>query len=280
MSLRDVKAGKAEDNRIRGLWGFWALCVFFLPAGLSLALGPGLAQAQAESGRDIALLADGVDTSQTSSLTVAMTIRRGQQRLSRVMSIKRKKYPDGERQLIRFLEPPDIRDAAYLIWTYRDFRQDDDMWVFMPAESLVRRISGGGRKGPFMRSDYANEDMSRREVDEDDYERLGDEDLSGVPCHVLEARAVFPGQTGYAKRKVWIRKDVFLPARIEYYGPGERLLKELVFGGFEPVQGIWTARRQRMRDRLSDSETLMEITEVSYDDKLPDQMFLQQDLKR
>ena len=36
------------------------------------------------------------------------------------------------------------------------------MWVYMPAESLVRRISGGSKKGSFMRSDYANEDISRR----------------------------------------------------------------------------------------------------------------------
>ena len=57
--------------------------------------------------------------------------------------------------------------AAYLTWSYRDINKDDDMWVYMPAESLVRRISGGSKKGSFMRSDYANEDISRREVDKD-----------------------------------------------------------------------------------------------------------------
>ena len=38
------------------------------------------------------------------------------------------------------------------------------MWVYLPAESLVRRISGGGQKGAFMRSDMANEDIEDRAV--------------------------------------------------------------------------------------------------------------------
>ncbi|HAL86858.1 MAG TPA: outer membrane lipoprotein-sorting protein, partial [Deferribacteraceae bacterium] len=42
--------------------------------------------------------------------------------------------------------------------------REDDMWLYLPAESLVRRISGGGKKGAFMRSDFANEDIQKREV--------------------------------------------------------------------------------------------------------------------
>ena len=119
------------------------------------------------TGRDVALKADQVDTSRTSDMSMAMIIKRGDQQLVRFMAMKKKKFPDSEKQHIRFLEPGDIRNTAYLTWSYRDINKDDDMWVYMPAESLVRRISGGSKKGSFMRSDYANEDISRREVDKD-----------------------------------------------------------------------------------------------------------------
>lgn len=165
------------------------------------------------TGRDVALKADQVDTSRTSDMSMAMIIKRGDQQLVRFMNMKKKKFPDSEKQHIRFLEPGDIRNTAYLTWSYRDINKDDDMWVYMPAESLVRRISGGSKKGSFMRSDYANEDISRREVDKDTYTLLPDEALSGVDCHVLEAKAVFPEKTNYSKRIIWIRKDIWLPRK-------------------------------------------------------------------
>ena len=150
----------------------------------------------------------------------------------------------------------------------------------LPAESLVRRISGGSKKGSFMRSDYANEDISRREVDKDTYTLLPDEALSGVDCHVLEAKAVFPEKTNYSKRIIWIRKDIWLPAKIDFYDQGGNRCKELVFGGYKEIQGIWTATRQRMRTEGSDSETIMEIREVTYNTPIAEDIFLPQDLKR
>ena len=231
------------------------------------------------TGRDVALKADQVDTSRTSDMSMAMIIKRGDQQLVRFMAMKKRSSP------IRKAAHPLSRtgghpNTAYLTWSYRDINKDDDMWVYMPAESLVRRISGGSKKGSFMRSDYANEDISRREVDKDTYTLLPDEALSGVDCHVLEAKAVFPEKTNYSKRIIWIRKDIWLPAKIDFYDQGGNRCKELVFGGYKEIQGIWTATRQRMRTVGSDSETIMEIREVAYNTPIAEDIFLPQDLKR
>lgn len=235
---------------------------------------------QALTGREVALRADQVDTSQSASMSMAMIIRRGDQQLVRSMAIQKKKFPDAEKQHIRFLEPGDVRNTAYLTWSYKEIGQEDDMWVYLPAQSLVRRISGGGKKGSFMRSDYANEDISRREVDEDRYTLLPDETLAGADCHVLEARPVYPEKTNYSKRVLWIRKDIWLPARVDFYDQGGKRIKELLFGGYRQIQGIWTATRQQMRTVDSGSETVMEIRELSYDAPLADDIFLSQNLKR
>ena len=66
------------------------------------------------------------------------------------------------------IEPPDVRGIMYFTWSYEDIEKDDDMWVFLPAESLMRRISGGGKKGSFMRSEFANENIEKREVEDDE----------------------------------------------------------------------------------------------------------------
>ena len=232
------------------------------------------------TGRDVALKADQVDTSRTTDMSMAMIIKRGDQQLVRFMSTKKKKFADSERQHIRFLEPGDIRNTVYLTWSYKDIGKDDDMWVYLPAESLVRRISGGSKKGSFMRSDYANEDISRREVDKDTYTLLPDATFSGVDCHVVEAKAVAPEKTNYSKRIIWIRKDIWLPAKIDFYDQRGVQCKELVFGGYKEIQGIWTATRQRMRTVGTDSETIMEIREITYNLPIAEDIFLPQDLKR
>lgn len=257
------------------------------PAGKCLLLciccflcAPGFAYGNGSKGRDIALKADGVDTSSSATMSSVMLITRGSQQLSRQMSIRKKRYPDAERQLIRFFEPSDIRNTAYLTWTYKDIQKGDDMWVYMPAEALVRRLSGGGKKGAFMRSDYAMEDISKREVDEDTYTYLHDEKINGIECHVIEATPVFPDKSNYHKRRIWIRKDIFLPAQIDYYNKNNKFVKQLVFGGFKQIQGIWTSTRQRMRSADNSSETIMEMREVAYNKDMADDIFQQQDLKR
>lgn len=107
------------------------LAVFFLVPTAGLAL----------TGRDVALKADQVDTSQSADMSMAMIIKRGDQQLVRAMSMKKKKFPGVDKQHIRFLEPAEVRNTAYLTWTYKELGKDDDMWVYLPAASLVRRIS-------------------------------------------------------------------------------------------------------------------------------------------
>ncbi|MDR1578179.1 MAG: outer membrane lipoprotein-sorting protein [Deltaproteobacteria bacterium] len=234
----------------------------------------------AQAGRDIALKWDAVDNSQSSSFKATMTIKRGGQSLVRTMDIKRQKDPNSEKQLIVFLEPPDTRGTSYLTWAYRDHQKDDDMWVFLPAESLTRRIAGGARKGPFARGDYALEDIFRREVDEDNWELLGEVNLAGADCHALKATPLDSKATGYSKRLLWIRKDINLPTKVEYYGPKDKLLKTLVLGDFKNIQGIWLPLRQRMAAQGTDSVTTLDLTEVVFNQTFPADLFLSQNLKR
>ncbi|MDR2422841.1 MAG: outer membrane lipoprotein-sorting protein [Deltaproteobacteria bacterium] len=251
----------------------------FALAAVFGGLGPRALSAQT-TGREVALRWDAVDDSQSSSFRAVMTIRRGDSFLVRAMDVSRKKEPDSEKQLIAFLEPPDVRGVSYLTWASKDPLKEDDMWVFLPAESITRRIAGGARKGPFMRGDYALEDILRREVDEDVWELLGEEKLLGAECYVLLATPVDPKKGGYAKRRIWIRKDVNLPTKAEYYGANDKLIKTLTLGDFQNIQGIWIPLKQEMRASGTDSSTRLELTDVVFNEPMPSDRFLPQNLKR
>lgn len=232
------------------------------------------------TGREVAERMDAVDTSQSREMVNTMVITRGKQTLVRRMEVKVRKFEGVEKQYIRFFQPAEVRDTSYLSWNYTDIANDDDMWVYMPAESLVRRVSGGGKKGPFMRSDFANEDITKREVEDDSFTYLRKEALHGVECHVIEAVPVQPDKSGYSKRILWIRSDIWLPGRIEYFDKSGRSTKERLVGGYRQIQGIWTATRQKMTSIGRNSSTMLESDGIQYNVPLSDSLFEQSNLKR
>lgn len=254
---------------LRVISSFLLLLVFNFPA-------------TAMTGREVMQRMDKVDSSSDSSRQATMLIERGKQKLVRKMRMQNKKYGDDTRSLIRFIEPADVRDTQYLSWTYEDTARDDDMWVFFPSESLIRRISGGGKKGSFMRSDFANEDIEIRAVDDDTHTLVEETELDGVGVYVVESIPIpeKAKDSNYVKRHVWVDKEKWLALKIEYFDGRDRLIKRLTQGGLEEIDGIWTATKLIMETPRKKSRTLMQYSDVQYNVGLEDSAFDQSALKR
>lgn len=250
----------------------------FIATALLVLLVPSAAFSM--TGKDVAERMDAVDSSQSKTMINTMVINRGNQKLVRRMEVKVRKYDGVEKQYIRFYEPAEVRDTSNLSWTYKDISHDDDMWVYLPASSLVRRISGGGKKGAFMRSDYANEDISKRDLEDDTFTYLRKEALHGVECHVVEAVPVQPEKSGYSRRVLWVRNDIWLPSQISYYDKAGRLVKERLIGGYRNIQGIWTSTRQKMSSVAQGTHTMLESDGITYNVSLSDSLFDKNNLKR
>ena len=232
------------------------------------------------TGRDVARLVDEVDTSRDSRKTMLMVIERGDQRLMRKMESFTKKFPPDERSLIRFEAPSDIRDTSYLTWSWDSPEREDDMWVFLPTANIVRRISGGGKKGSFMRSDLANEDIEKRAVADDTQTILRNEAVKDHDCWVVEYVPVDTSETGYSKRIAWIRKDINLPVRIDYYDKRGELCKTAHHGGFKQIEGIWTSTRALITSPHKHSRTMLQLKDIKYNTGLASTFFDQSNLIR
>jgi outer membrane lipoprotein-sorting protein len=251
----------------------------FLVINLAL-LYPGAVYAEELTGRDIAVKMDAVDNSLDNKRAAVMVVQRQEQKLVRRMEIYGKRFGPDRRSLIKFIDPPDARDIMYLTWSHQDFAREDDMWVFLPAENLVRRISGGGKKGAFMRSDLANEDIQRREVDDDTHQLVRSETFADTDCYVVEFVSKKQDETNYAKRVTWVRKDLWLPVKTEYYNKQGRHFKTATYGGFEQIANIWTATKFMVETPNEGSKTLMQYETVTYNTGLADTLFEQTALQR
>lgn len=234
------------------------------------------------TGRDVAVKMFEADTSKDSTRKATMVIQRGGQQLVRKLTMHGKKYGIDERSLISFDEPADVRDTKFLSWVYDEPTQSDDLWVYFPTENLVRRINGGGKKGSFMRSDFANEDIEQRAVDDDEHKLIENTTLDDRAVYVIESSPI-PSkakESGYSKRKLWVDAEYWLPLRIEYYDKRGRLFKTMQQGGIENIGGIWTATKLIMETPRKKSRTLMQYLETNYDVGLDDAVFDQSSLKR
>ena len=252
-----------------------------LIACLSLAVCPRCAGAEpALSGREVALRAYNADTSRDARRHTIMVVERDGMRLTRELEMLTKKFPPDERTLIRFLEPPDVRNNRYLTWSWEDPDKRSDMWVFLPSENLVRRISDGGKKAAFMRSDLANEDMEKRSVRADKQDLLREEAVDGVRCFVVEYVPLSNEDSNYSRRVAWIRSDIWHPVRIEYYDKRNELLKTAHYGGYEQISGVWSYTRMAVETPRRNSKTLIQVQRTEMNTGLADSDFEQGSLKR
>src|SRR5918993_5826576 len=73
----------------------------------------------------------------------------------------------GDRTLIRFTYPNDIRNTGFLVWEHPG--ADDERFLYLPALGRVRRIAGEEKQESFVGSDLSYEDIGGRDVEDYTY---------------------------------------------------------------------------------------------------------------
>jgi len=136
---------------------------------LFLVSTPSLSQAQSEEspqdkGKRIAFKAEGnFDHYGNYTADIVMQLNKKDGKLiSRKMSLKVKENPgEGDRVLMQFHHPADVKGMAFLIWTHKT--QFDDLWIYIPDLRRVKRVSSQTKGSDFMGSEFQTEDMIRAE---------------------------------------------------------------------------------------------------------------------
>jgi len=170
---------------------------------------------------------------------------------------------------VRFLSPADIKGTATLLLEHSG--RDDDLWIYLPALKKVRRLSAANKRDSFVGTELSYGDVIGHKPEEWDHRRLADAELGGTMCYVIESLPktdTVKSNSGYSKRLSWIRKDNFVPTRVDYWDLRGALLKRISAGDIRPVgsAGKWQAMR-------SDAVNLQTgyKTEITFDEFKADQ---------
>ena len=191
----------------------------------------------------------------------------------------------GDRSLVRFTHPADIKGTAFLVWEQPN--ADDERFLYLPSLGRVRRIAGSEAQESFVGSDLTYEDIGGREFENYTY-RLIDSpvpapwtapDGSKHPLFVLESRnrdagARFPRVVSY------VRKDNFVVVRAEIFNKRNELQKIFDAVRLEQVSGYWTVLEMRMADSVERTRTELVLEKVEYNIGLKPDDFSRRELER
>jgi outer membrane lipoprotein-sorting protein len=185
---------------------------------------------------------------------------------------------DVSRSLLVFRWPGDIRNTALLTHTFTG--RKDDQWLFLPAMERVRRISGSGRSGSFVGSEFAFEDMVDQEVDKFNHTWIADDRCpdSGT-CHVIDR--VPTTKSGYSRQRIWLDASELRLQKVQYFDRRGAHLKTLTITGYRKYKGrFWRASRMDMTNHLTQSSTRLNWKNYNFDQGLTDSAFTVNALRR
>jgi outer membrane lipoprotein-sorting protein len=184
-----------------------------------------------------------------------------------------KMYQKGsEWRLVRFLTPADVRGVSFLRLA------EDRMYLYMPAFRKVRRIASSIKNQDFMGTDFSYEDMSQTRFATDYEAKLVSSDSGDL--YVLELTPKSGADVSYSKLVLYVRKDNFVYTKVEYYNKAGKLEKVLTVDDIEKVGRYWVGKRMEMKNLRKNHRTVLNLSEIQFDQGLKDSVFSQRNLKR
>jgi outer membrane lipoprotein-sorting protein len=248
---------------------------------LVLLAVPALAETPEEKGLSIAREVDARDTGWgdfQASMNMLLKNRHGEESLRQMRVRSLEVENDGDKSLIVFDQPRDVKGTALLTFSHKV--KDDDQWLYLPALKRVKRIASRNKSGPFMGSEFAFEDLASQEVEKYTYKFIRDDELDGKPVFVMERYPVSK-YSGYTRQLVWIDKERYIPLKIEFYDRKNALLKVLVFRGYQPyLDKYWRADEMFMDNKQTGKSTLLTWKDYQFRTGLKDSDFTRNSLKR
>ncbi|MGK0367957.1 MAG: hypothetical protein ACI9QD_001097 [Thermoproteota archaeon] len=183
---------------------------------------------------------------------------------------------DGDKSIMEFKWPADVKGTKMLTWTHKT--KSDDQWLYLPALRRVKRISSRSKSGSFMGSEFSYEDLGSQEVEKFKYKHIKDVKLEKEDHWVIE-RYPTDRKSGYSKQVVWLNKDKKNTSKMEYYDRKGDLLKTAIFSKNKKFGAYWRAMMINMQNHQTQKKSILEWKNRKLNVKFSSSQFRKSKLK-
>ena len=194
--------------------------------------------------------------------------------------------PDGDRRLIRFSYPNDIRGTSFLVWEHP--AAEDERFLFLPSLGRVRRIAGSETQDSFVGSDFTYEDIGGRELDEYTYGFAGPDGETASwsepggrahPAWRLESKRK-DASVPFPRVVSLILKDSFVVVQADVFNRRNERQKVYTVRKLDRIEGIWTVMDSEMTNVSEKTSTGLTVERADYNVGLKEADFSRRELER
>jgi len=253
--------------------------ILFLLAGLSLvAVAPDSVSAEesAEKIVEQALETNSLEF-ESGRAEVRLTIGdRNGDRSEREMTIASNEIDGAVRTLIELTGPEELKGQSFLF--AENEGGGDDVWMYVPAFEVTRRIEGNKKQGAFLGSHFTYNDLESRDVARAEYTKRGSSTIGDNEVHVIEARPTSGADSEYGKVITYIRKSDKVPLKFKFYDESDELLKTLFVEKLDDNDDGETYIKQMQMRSEKGGYTRIVVDSITSGVEIPDAKFTKDQL--
>jgi outer membrane lipoprotein-sorting protein len=191
--------------------------------------------------------------------------------LTRTLRGFEKQTAEGRKVLWMFEGPVELAGTSFLGVQSRDGLHG--LWVYFPAQRRVRQVADQTRRERFQGSQFTYDDLTAIFYFDYDGEHhlLGVEACGAATCDIVET-TLPAGRYAYRRLVTWLRRDISLPDRIQFFGDGQ-ILKTVRLLDSGTADGIPMIMAMEAVDARDGARTTIRYDDVRCNTGLPDTLF-------
>ena len=189
----------------------------------------------------------------------------------------------GDRTLVRFTYPNDIRGTSFLVWEHADAA--DERFLYLPALGRVRRIAGQEKQESFVGSDLSYEDIGGRDIADYTYAFASENAVWTAPdgskhaAWALESRAR-DKDAEFPRSVAIVLKEQLVSVHADIFNRRDERTKVFDVKRLERVDGIWSALELVVANERDKTRTELSTTSLRYNVGLSDDDFSRRQLEQ
>ena len=211
----------------------------------------------------------------TMTAKIEMSSSRG---WTRSIDIYGKRINDAMASYIEVTGPQDVKDTRFLF--FERINSPDEQHMYIPMVRRAIQIADETRKQAFLGSDFYISDLVAPELDAYDYAFVGDDELLGRKCRLIEAKPKRPDSDVYSKTIGCLDTTDWMVLRTQLFDKKGQLLKVMTVKKLEKIDNIWTPMDQEMANVQDKTTSTITIKDIHYNVELPDDIFTRARLLR
>ena len=179
----------------------------------------------------------------------------------------------GQRVNLRLLEPAAMSGSSYLLLQEGG---NEEVYFYLPGADRALRITGQNMSEPLWGTDFSYGEIKQvlGMLVVGDTKRAPDAQIAGRPVYVLETQTKVE-ETGYRKVVSMVDQASCTLLRSEFYARADapRKLLDADVSSLLQADKYWAVLAYTMTDVLRNTHTQLNLTDLSFDERLSDKLF-------